>query len=211
MNYMNYINMSFPPIQPVNKFNQTSNIDPSWSSGSYEYHEAQIRGYELVYTGNYEGQLNISVAPGEAGEYILVRELANEYLHHFYLSIDLYNRMKVDTDIILDLGGGNGEGALSHSIEEGGWYIDWPANTYATYMKEHARAYIYNGFLYIDDTGEYGPHSIPIKMIDNLVNGIYECPRLRITWNDETKTNEVEEIEEEDNEDSEDMKVSYTN
>jgi hypothetical protein len=195
---MNYINMSFPPIQPVNKFNQTSNIEAIGVDG--EYHEAEIRGYELVYTGNYERDLYISVAPGEAGEYIVVRELANEYLHNFYLSIDLYNRMKVDTDIILDLGGGNGEGALGGSLGEGGWYIDWSAGTQATYMEKHGRAYIYNGFLYIDDTGEYGPHSIPIQMIDNLVNGIYECPRLRITWNDETKTNEVEEIEEGGNE-----------
>ena len=132
--------MSFPPIQSVTKFKQTNNIEAIGVDG--EYHEAGIRGRELVYTGNYERDLYISVAPGEAGEYILVRELANEYLHNFYLSIDLYNRMKVDTDIILDLGGGNGEGALSGSLGEGGWYIDWSAGTQATYGKTCPRIHL---------------------------------------------------------------------
>ena len=92
-----------------------------------------------------------------------------------------------NNDIVLDLGGGKGGAA---------WYIEIGEATFRTYMKDHARAYIHNGFFYIDDTGEYGPYSIPIQMIDNLVNGMYTCPQLKITWNDETKTNEIEEVEE---------------
>ena len=172
--------MSFLPIQPVNKCYHTNNIDDT-----DDEHIVEMKGNRLIYTGNYEGCLYISVAPVASVDYIIFHEPAKEYLHDFYVATDTYNKMKANNDIVLDLGGGKGGAA---------WYIEIGEATFRTYMKDNARAYIHNGFFYIDDTGEYGPYSIPIQMIDNLVNGMYTCPQLKITWNDETKTNEIEEV-----------------
>jgi len=195
--------MSFPPIEPVNKCYHTTNhmsFPPTEPVGgcchtnniedSDDGHIAEMKDNMLIYTGNYERCLFISVAPVASIDYIIFHESANEYLHNFYLANDTYNIMKSNNNIILDLGGEGGG-----SLEDGGiaWYIELEHSSYTTYMKKHARAYIHNGFFYIDDTGEYGPYSIPIQMIDNLINGIYTCPRLKITWNDETNTNEIEE------------------
>ena len=178
--------MSFQPLERYQR-GRNNIID--------EEHVVETMGYQLVYTGNYDGCLFIT-----AGCFsdILFHESAQEYLHDLYLSCDTYNEMKEGADIVLDLYTGRGNG----------WHIDFnPHNNWNQqfhFMKEGARAYIDNGFLYIDDTGEFGPYSIPTCMIDNLMRSIHTPRRVQVTWNNESKTNEiVEAVEEEEEEEEE--------
>jgi hypothetical protein len=139
---------------------------------------------KAVYFGNYESCLFIT-ANIYTEEYIHFHESAQEYLHDLFLSREKYNEMKGSKNIILDLCRGRGDG----------WYIDFNPhnnmNQQHHFMKEGARAYINNNFLYINDTGEFGPYSIPIHIIDNLISGNHTFCRSRIIWNEEKKINEI--------------------
>jgi hypothetical protein len=64
-----------------------------------------------------------------------------------------------------------------------GWSM--PTDNYwGNYMKRcKAKFFIQDGFVWIDDTGEYGPYVIPTALLDDLIDNNITGPYSEVIWN----------------------------